>query len=166
MLAGEAIEVSDGTYVDSYGNSKRPYVAMIRGEGQQYRLDRSFLKNKIDAEGAHLPDRNGVYEVRDYPDGGKRTRYYQVMDGAAQLLDTLSDDEVLEAVEASDSNVWADTVAAGATAEASVSAVADTLEVLETIDATEREMVEAFRNGDEEDVGMLMDRIRRVVERL
>ena len=151
---------------------KTPYLAVIVGAGTRYKLERSFVKKSLTDEGyLKLPDRNGVYEVRDYPDAQPRTRYLQVLDGAARMLDPLNDDDVLAAVDASARRLWAEAVKSDASMARDLAQanVADTIDVLETIDQVEKDLVASF-NGefglDEEDVRMALDKIRRVVEKL
>ena len=159
---------------DAYdGKPKNHYIALIKGPGDRFSLDRSFIKREYvpsdDETLLIVPERTGVYEVRDYPDGKmKRTRYFQVRSGAMAALEILNDDDVLEAVNDSMQGRWSDMAISPEKAEASNGKpVADTLEVMTMIDDAEQELVTAFENGlDEEDVRMQMDRIRRVVERL
>lgn len=164
------IELSLTEVNDAFGGKpKGPYVAMITGPGTRYALERSFVKWKnlyTQDEGLRLPNRDGVYEVRDYPQNGveKRVRYYQVMGGAAGLLETLNDDDVLNAVERSADGEWADELISG---NGTSTNVASTSDVLEAVDSAEEALVEAFNDGlDEEDVRMALDKIRQVVERL
>lgn len=165
------IELDLTTVADPYGGKEKgPYVAMITGPGTRYALERSFVKWKnlyTQDEGLRLPNRDGVYEVRDYPQNGteKRVRYYQVMGGAAGLLETLNDDDVLNAVEQSADGEWANELISGGSSPGR--SVASTSDVLEAVDAAEEELVSAFNDGlDEEDVRMALDKIRQVVERL
>jgi len=159
---------------DAYdGKPKNHYVALIKGPGDRFALERSFIKREYvpsDEETLIIvPDRTGVYEVRDYPDGKmKRTRYFQVKNGVMAVLDILNDEDVLEAVDSSFNGMWSDFAQNTEAAENGAGKpVADTLEVMTMIDDAENELVTAFESGlDEEDVRMQMDRIRRVVERL
>ncbi len=163
MSALTQIEVSDAEFVDSYGKVKRPYVAVIKGPGQQYALDRGFTRVKPVDGAVSLPKRDGVYEVRDYPDRNPRTRYYQVLGTAIRQMETLGDEDVLDAVAAAARGEWA-----VATAVPAEQGVASTLEVLEVVDQAEVALVKLSAEGsfDEEDIAMVIDKIRRVVERL
>lgn len=167
------IELSMNEVVDPYGGkSKGPYVAMITGPGTRYALERSFVKWKnlfTQDEGLRLPNRDGVYEVRDYPANGteKRVRYYQVMGANAALLETLNDDDVLESVEKSADGHWSEYIQGAIDGVPAANGVASTSDVLEAVDQAEASLVEAFNDGlDEEDVRMALDKIRQVVERL
>ena len=159
---------------DAYdGKPKNHYVALIKGPGDRFSLERSFVRpsylDSDDVTAIIMPERTGVYEVRDYPGGtSKRTRYYQVKNGAMALLDVLNDEDVLDAVETAKVGAWSDfAINAEAAENGAGKPVADTLEVMSTIDDAEEQLVQAFNEGlDEEDVRMQMDRIRRVVERL
>jgi len=170
MHVDTPIEVSGNVFVDTrYGKQKNAYVAMIKGPGQEYALERSFTKGRISEGLAVLPHRNGIYEVRDYPDNTARTRYFQVMGLEYRELETLGDDDVLDSVEAAQRNEWAvsSDVPAG---------IASTSEVLEALDEAEKELTDGVQKlrqdydgssmFDEEDVGMAIDKIRKVVERL
>jgi hypothetical protein len=158
------IEVSDAEFIDPrYGKVKRPYVAVIKGPGQEYALDRSFTKVKPVDGAIALPKRDGVYEVRDYPDQKARTRYFQVMGAAVREMQTLGDDDVLEAVAFAQNAVWHTSTDVPAE-----QGVASTSDVLEVIDQAEVDLVKLSVEGsfDEEDIAMVVDKIRRVVERL
>jgi hypothetical protein len=165
MHIDDAIEVSGNIFIDSrYGKQKHAYVAHIKGPGQEYALDRSFTKGRIAENLAALPKRDGVYEVRDYPDNTPRTRYYQVRGLEYREMETLGDDDVLDAVEASARGEWA--VASDVPAELGI---ASTAEAMESLDECEINLIESFKRGlglDEEDIAMEIDKVRKVLERL
>ncbi len=156
------IEVSLDTHINSYNHKEmKPYVALIKGPGDRFALDRSFLKGRIIDEEVRLPDRDGVYEVRDYPGGNSRTRYFQVMDAAVLALETLNDEDVLDAVSKSDAGEWGPVVSRGQQRDGTPE------DVLMVLEACEQNLLEMISDGiDEEDVRMEMDRIRQAIERM
>jgi hypothetical protein len=163
-LNGLAVTASIDEGYDAYkGKALRPYVAHIKGPGQRFSLDRSFLRVKPELSGdTHvvlLPARNGIYEVRDYPETQKRTRYYQVNGGKARYMYAPDDDEVLEAVECARQGEWS--MVSAAAADTPMTTPEDAIKALD-------ECVQALENDniDKEDVLMELDKVRRVLEQM
>ena len=106
-----------------------------------------------------LPTKDGVYEVRDYPDLGatKRSRYFQVLFGEArEITDAcLELDDVLEAVEISEMAAWFRRDDGAVEGRPSA---ADALRALDSCAEGLRE------SGDVEDALMELDKVRRVLE--
>lgn len=154
------IEMTEERVFDAYkGKDVGPYVAIIRGPGDRYALERSFLRIKPVNGEATLPAKDGVYEARDFVAGSKRVRYFQVRDGVAKQLVTPSDEDVLDAVEASADGVWYSLTDGGSDATAS------TTDVMLALDECQKE-IEAMEPLDKEEVLMHLDKVRIVVERL
>jgi hypothetical protein len=162
--------------VNRYGKRMRVYVARVRGPDERWVIERSFTRVKVEDGAVTLPSRDGVYEVRDYPERvdrfditigepalNVRDRYYQVMDGAVVELSDLcpSLDDVLDAVDAATEGRWYIQGALAPVQEGDGPAptVADALEALDLC-------VQRLRSGecDAEDACMELDRVRRVLE--
>lgn len=160
------LEVSNEKVWDERkGKEVGPYVAVIVGPGTRFALERSFLRwSTIHKQAGQITlphNKEAVYEVRDFVDGSKRVRYFQVHDAAVRPIETATDEDVLDAVDAAMSAVWWE----GATNGTEDGAIASTLDVLEALDRC----IASIENGDDydkEDVLMELDKVRRVVERL
>lgn len=170
---GFTIPVEDWDGITRYGKKTTTYVAQITGPGTQFPLERKFKKRTASSKEdgvVTLPVKDGVYELRDWPAGERRVRYYQVRSlTVKELPETADDDDVLEAVAASDSGEWGEIFDVP-----DATGVTSTVDVLVACDEAQKELssgVIRLRSGedtlfDEEDVAMAIDRIRRVVERL
>lgn len=156
---------------DRYGKQIKPYIAKVSGEDEKWVLARSFLRVKPDSSGEMtLPQKDGVYEVRDYPAGPgvqyeKRNRYFQVIGQNAVDItdDALDTDAVLDAVEASATGVW---YAMGNGSPAAGRPTArEALDELNRVMETFR-MVKGDVLMDSEDVCMELDHVRVLLERM
>lgn len=147
------------------GKMQKPYVARVSGPDAQWVFKRSFLRPKMADGVVELPTREGVYEVRDFFEGEKRLRYFQVLDGFARELNTPSPEEVLDAAEISvPARSWHVLARVGVD-DIPENDVASTLDVMTAIDEAEQTLKE-LGSVDLEDALMELDKIRRVAERL